>query len=418
MIDGRGPWVVDADGRTWFDCLSGIGPASLGHGRSDIADAVFAQPRHLTVAPDGTVSPTTIRLAERISSLAPEPRSKVLFTNGGSEAVETAIKIARWYHRNLGQPNRRKIVSRYGSRPGNLLACQCLGGHGPGPTNDFGAPLPEMVHVQGPDEYRHTGTEYDADLERAREIERAILAEGPETVAAVIGEPISISAGVHIPDAVYWPRVRKICDRYGVLLILDELTTSFGRTGAMFASQHWDVHADIITAANGLNCGYGSLAAVVVRPQIADAFGGAMAPLEHGVSSGGNPVACAAGLASLDIIERERLVENARTMGSYLYELAQELYRHQIVGQVRGGLGLMCAIELVRDLETREPLARDQRLGQRAQALMDSHGLLGLGGDVIVLAPAISVSAHEVHLLLERIDAVIATLDSQSGQTS
>ena len=228
----------------------------------------------------------------------------------------------------------------------------------------------------------------------------------------MIGEPISVSAGVHIPDAVYWPKIRQICDRYGVLLILDEDTTSFGRTGTMFASRHWDVHPDITTAANGLNCGYGAIVAVIVRSGIAEAFSNAGTPIERDVIAG-NPVACAAGLASLDIIERESLVENARVIGSHLYDLAQELYRYEIVGQVRGGLGLICAIELVSDLQTREPFAGDRKLGQRSQALLERQGLLGQGGDVLVLAPALSVSADDVHLLLERIDAVIDTLDTQ-----
>ena len=417
VIDGSGPWVHDADGRTWFDCLSGFGPASLGHGRPEIADAVSAQIRHLNSSPGGTVSLTTIRLAERVSSLAPDPRSKVLFTNGGSEAVEAAIRIALTYHRNLGDPGRHKIVSRHGSRHGSTLGCIGLGGPAPDASSDFRPPLAGMVHVQGPDEYRHAGTEYDADLEHALEIERAILREGPETVAAVIGEPISLSAGVHIPDAVYWPRVRQICDRYGVLLILDEINTSFGRTGTMFASQHWDVDPDITIAANGLNCGYGSIAAVIVRPEIAHAFGGA-APLDLGVDFDGNPVACAAGLASLDIIEREGLVENSRVMGSHLYDLAQELYRYRIVGQVRGGFGLMCAVELVRDLETCEPFAQDLKLGQQSQILMEKQGLLGQGGNVLVLAPPLSVSADEVHILLERMDTVIGALDAQLGDVA
>ena len=417
VVDGAGPWVLDAAGRTWFDSLSGMWLTNVGHGRREIADAIHAQICRLSYAPDGTVSPTTIALAERIAALSPDPQSRVFFVSGGSEAVETAIKMAKKYHPNRGESGRFKVISRRGSYHGCTLGCLGLGGGGSNTGVEYGPLLPGMVRVQGPDEYRpaFSGTELKSELECALEVERAILNEGPETVAAVIGEPISAAAGVQVPHAGYWPKVREICDRYGVLLILDEVITGFGRTGTMFASEHWGITPDIITVAKGLTSGYVPIGAAIARKSVADAFTGEHPAFNHRFTFGGNPAASAAGLATLEIIEREQLVENSRLMGARLYQGAQELYRYPIVGQVRGGLGLMCAVELVCDRTTRARFAPEQGLKRAAQALMDEHGLLGRGGDVFYLAPSLCVTPEEIDTLLERTDAVIAGLQSRLG---
>jgi adenosylmethionine-8-amino-7-oxononanoate aminotransferase len=410
-VGGMGPWVLDADGRTWFDSLSGMWLTNVGHGRREIAEAVYAQMCQLSYAPDGTVSPAAIRLADRIAGLAPDPGSRVFFSSGGSEAVETALKLARKYHRNQGEPGRFKVISRRGSYHGCTLACLSLGGGGSNTGADYGPLLPGAVRVQGPDQYRPAFS----DLECAREIERAILNEGPGTVAAVIGEPISAAAGVHVPDPEYWPAVREICDRYGVLLILDEVITGFGRTGTMFASEHWGVEPDITTVAKGLTSGYAPMGATIASRRVADAFSGERPAFNHRFTFGGNPAACAAGLATLDVIERERLVDNSRRMGEYLFERAHELHRHSIVGQVRGGLGLMCAVELVRDRATREPFPAAAGLKRIAQESMDRHGLLGRGGDIFFLAPPLCVNRDEIDHLIARVDAVLGDLVHRLG---
>src|SRR6201991_4181495 len=283
VVGGAVPWVLDADGRTWFDSLSGMWLTNVGHGRREIADAVHAQMVSMSYAPDGTLNPTTIELADRVAALAPDPESRVLFTSGGSEAVESALKMARKYHRNRGEPGRFKIISRRGSYHGATLGCLSLGGGGSHTGGEHGALLPGAVRVQGPDEYRPVLS----DLECAHEIERAILNEGPETVAAVIGEPISAASGVHAPNALYWPAVRRICDRYGVLLIFDEVITGFGRTGRMFASEHWDVLPDITTVAKGLTGGYVPIGATIASKHVADAFTGEHSPFNHRFTFGG-----------------------------------------------------------------------------------------------------------------------------------
>src|ERR1700756_5398311 len=385
---GDGVWVYDERGSRYFDTLSGMWLTNIGHGRREIADAVHAQICELGYAPDGSVHPTTLRLAARVAGLSPDPASRVFFVSGGSEAVETAMKMAKKFHRNRGEAGRYKFISRRGSYHGATHGSLSLGGGGANNGAECG-PLPYGgVRVPGPDQYRNPfgGDASDGrlgDLECAREIERAILNEGPDTVAAVIGEPISASAGVHIPHPEYWPMVREICDRYGVLLICDEVITGFGRTGRMFATEHWGVVPDITVVAKALTSGYVPIGAAIATKRIADAFAGpAGTAFDHRITFGGNPVSCAAGLANLDIIERELLVQNASDMGGYLFGRLQELYRHDIVGQVRGGLGLICAVEIVADRATREPFPKQARLAHRAGLLMERHGLMGRAGDV------------------------------------
>lgn len=412
---GDGVWVYDDQGRRYFDTLSGMWLCNIGHGRREVADAVSAQIRELGYAPDGTVHPVTLELAARIAALAPDPASRVFFVSGGSEAVETAMKMAKKFHRNRGDAGRYKFISRRGSYHGATHGALSLGGGGGNTGADYG-PLPYGgVRVQGPDEYRNPFGRPDGrdDIECAREIERAILNEGPDTVAAVIGEPVSAAAGVHIPHPEYWPMVREICDRYGVLLICDEVITGFGRTGRMFASEHWGITPDITVAAKALTSGYVPIGAAIAAKHVADAFAGpAGTAFNHRITFGGNPVSCAAGLANLDILEREDLVRNAADMGGYLFARLQELYRHDIVGQVRGGLGLIAAVEIVADRATREPFPRSARLAQRARRLMERHGLLGRAGDIFFVAPPLCVTRGDVDFIVSQLDAVISELRS------
>jgi adenosylmethionine-8-amino-7-oxononanoate aminotransferase len=412
---GDGVWVYDQRGRRYLDTLSGMWLSNIGHGRREIADAVHAQICELAYAPDGTVHPTTLQLAAQIAALSPDPASRVFFVSGGSEGVETAMKMAKKFHRNRGDAGRYKFISRRGSYHGATHGCLSLGGGGSNTGAEYG-PLPYGgVRVQGPDQYRNPfgGTDGSGDLECAREIERAILNEGPETVAAVIGEPISAAAGVHIPHPEYWPMVREICDRYGVLLICDEVITGFGRTGRMFGTEHWGVVPDITVVAKALTSGYAPIGAAIATKQVADAFiGPAGTAFNHRITFGGNPVSCAAGIANLRILQRENLVRNAAHMGDYLFGRLQELSRYDIVGQVRGGLGLICAVEIVANRRTKEPFPRQARLAQRAGLLMERHGLVGRAGDIFFLAPPLSVTRYEVDFLVCQLDAVIAELQA------
>jgi adenosylmethionine-8-amino-7-oxononanoate aminotransferase len=412
---GDGVWVEDERGHRYLDTLSGMWLCNIGHGRREVADAVYKQICQLGYAPDGTVHPTTLELASRVAALAPDKDSRVFFVSGGSEAVETAMKMAKKFHRNRGEAGRYKFISRRGSYHGATHGCLSLGGGGGNNGAEYG-PLPYgSVRVQGPDQYRNPfgGTGSNRDLECAREIERAILNEGPDTVAAVIGEPISAAAGVQIPHPEYWPMVREICDRYGVLLICDEVITGFGRTGRMFATEHWGIVPDITVVAKALTSGYVPIGAAIATKHVADAFiGPARTAFNHRITFGGNPVSCAAGLANLRILERENLVENAADLGGYLFGRLQELYRHDIVGQVRGGLGLICAVEIVANRAARQPFPKEAGLARRASLLMERHGLLGRAGDIFFVAPPLCVTRSEVDFLVSQLDTVIGELQA------
>ncbi|MCH7786001.1 MAG: aspartate aminotransferase family protein, partial [Chloroflexi bacterium] len=377
--------------------------------------AVYAQMNDISYSPGGTVSPVTVRLAAKIASHAPDKESRVYFVSGGSEAVETALKMAKNYHKNNGEPTRWKVISRRGSYHGATVACMSLGGGGISAPVNFGPLMPGNIHVSQPAEYRclHCRDKGGCNLECARDVERAIEHEGQSTVAAFIGEPISAAAGIHVPHPDYWPTIREICDRTGVIMICDEVITGFGRTGTMFATEHWDVTPDITTIAKALTSGYLPIGAAVATKKIADAFiGDEDSAFRHLITFGGNPASCAAGLANLEILEGEGMVENSAKMGDYLYEQLQTLYEHRIVGDVRGGMGLLAAVEIVKDRDTREKFPKEAELAKKINPLMDKHGLLGRAGDVIALSPPLCITKDEVDHLVQQLDQVIGEVES------
>ena len=408
VTDAQGVWVNDAAGEPWFDLISGMFLKNIGHGRKEIADAVYEQMQGISYSPGGTVTPATAQLAARIAGLAPDKDSRIYFVSGGSEAVETALKMAKQYHNNNGEAGRWKVLSRKGSYHGATHACMSLGQSG-GAVAQIGPLMPGNIHVPQCDTYRG-----DCALESAKEIERAIEHEGPETVAAFIGEPISVAAGVHVPHPDYWPAIREICDKHGVILICDEVITGFGRTGKMFATEHWGIQRDITTVAKALTSGYLPIGAAIARKEIADAFiGDEDSTFRHLITFGGNPASCAAGLANLDIMEGEGMVENSAEMGDYLYERLQTLYEHSIVGDVRGGMGLLAAVELVKDRDTKEKFPKEAKLGDKLSRLLDENRILGRGGDVIPIAPPLCITRSEVDDLVTRLDNAISQVEAE-----
>ena len=405
-----GVWVDDAEGRRWFDTLSSMWLVNIGHGREEVAQAVFEQMKDISYSPGGTVSPATVKLAGKVASLAPDKDSRVYFVSGGSEAVETAIKMAKNYHKNNGEPTRWKVISRRGSYHGATHACMSLGGGGISAPVNFGPMVPGNIHIDNPNAYRGPRT----DLECADELERTIQHEGPSTVAAFIGEPISAAAGIHVPDPGYWPRVREICDKYGVIMICDEVITGFGRTGKMFATEHWDVQPDIFTVAKALTSGYLPIGAAVASKKVSEAFmGDEESAFRHLITFGGNPASCAAGLANLEIMEGEGMVENSARMGEYLYEQLQTLYEHRIVGDVRGGMGLLAAVEIVQDRDTKEKFPKEADISKKFNDAWNRNGLLGRAGDVISLAPPLCITKDEVDWLVKSVDDAITEVESQ-----
>lgn len=416
VTKGKGVWVEDVEGKRWFDVISGLWLKNIGHGRTEIAEAVYEQMQNISFSPGGTVSPITIKVAARIASLAPDKDSRIYFVSGGAEANETALKMAKNYHFNNGQASRWKVISRRGSYHGATYACMGLGGGGINAPTNFGPLMPGNIHVNQPNQYRclYCSDRGGCNLECARDVDRAIVAEGPSTVAAFIGEPISAAAGIYVPHHEYWPTIQDICNRHGVLLICDEVITGFGRTGKMFATENWGVKPDIFTVAKALTGGYLPIGAAIAAKHISDAFIGEDATtFAHLITFGGNPPVCAAADTTLDIMQRENIVENSAQMGDYLFEKLQSLYEHRIVGDVRGGMGLLAALELVQDRDTRKSFPKESQLAPKVNALMNQHGLLGRGGDIISLAPPLNVTSDEIDYLVDQIDQILTELETQ-----
>lgn len=415
LVEGHGCTVTDANGRTYLDALSGQWLVNVGHGREAIAEAMAEQAKTLAYGNASRAATLpAIRLAAVLAHLTPGDLSTVLFSSGGSEAVESALKIARQYHALRGEPERYKVIARRGSYHGATYGAMSASGSRSGVDPYFGPLLPGTFSASAPYCYRcdFRKTYPECDVYCVDAIEDLLQYESPKTVAAVIAEPVSAACGIVVPPPEYLPRLREICDRHGVLLILDEVITGFGRTGKMFASEHWEVVPDIMTLAKGLSSGYAPIAATICRQPIADAFGGAEGKaLAHLLTFGGQPVACAAALANLDILQREYLVDNSAEQGAYLLTRLHDLAtRHPSVGDVRG-LGLLCVLELVMDRRTQQPFAGDGPEITHLLEMLAELGLLTRADTNLYLAPPLCIQRHEIDQLVEIVDTALSRFE-------
>ena len=315
IVRGEGAYVYDANGRRYLDGLAGLFVSMVGHGRDEIAEAAARQAKELAYFPLWSYAhPRAIELAERLANLAPGDLNRVFFTTGGSEAVESAWKLARQYFRAIGQPNRYKVISRDIAYHGATMGALSITGL-PAIKTPFEPLVPGSVRVPNTNFYR--APEHGDDLEAfgrwaADEIERAILREGPETVAAVYLEPVQNSGGCFPPPPGYFQRVREICDRHGVLLVSDEVICAFGRLGHYFGADRYDYQPDIITMAKGMTSGYAPIGAMIVSDRLIEPFLKDTKTFLHGITFAGHPVSCAVALANLDIFEKEDLLGHVR----------------------------------------------------------------------------------------------------------
>jgi putrescine---pyruvate transaminase len=410
IVEGRGAMLHAADGRAYIDGLSGLWNVNVGHGRGELADAAAAQMRKIAFASAyiGQTNEPAVRLAEKIVGHAYSSSSGVYYTTAGAESNESAFKTARYYWKVQDKPNKTKIISRIHAYHGVTLAAMSATGmavyH-----KMFGPLVPGFVQVAAPYAYRWQGNE-EPGLGAAAAVEEAILAEGPDTVAAVICEPVMGAGGVIVPPVSYFPKLREICNKYEVLLIADEVITGFGRTGKWFALGHWGVEPDIVSFAKGVTSGYLPLGGIILSQQVHDAI--LSAPLDrrymHAATYSGHPVCCAVGLRNVQIIEDENLVERAAVEGKRLLAALEELYNLPNVGEVRG-LGLMCGVELVADKSTKAPaLGLGVKVAREAMA----RGLLVRArpgsadpamGDVLCLSPPLSTASE----ILEKIPQIL-----------
>jgi len=420
MSEADGVRIKDIDGRWGYDGVAGLMLVNVGHGRKEIIDAIADQLGTLHYA-NTFMYPAepVIRFAEKIASLTPGDLNRTYFTSGGSEAVETALKIAYRYHFNRGEPSRSKFIGREGSYHGTTRGALSVSTSSFLDRPGYSEILPDNFRVVSqPGYYNRKDRELslsDFTVLCAKEIEDVILEEGPENIAGVIAEPISFSAGVAIPGDEYWPLLREICDRYGVLLIADEVITGWGRTGKWFGVEHWNVVPDIMTMAKGITSGYFPVGACVVRDAVFEEFkGGSEKSYKHGITYGGHPAGAAAGLANVAIMERENLIANSEKVGSRLLKSLENLLSHPTVGDVRG-LGLMCAVELVSNEETREPLNNLPDATKRLSEKMIARGLFTRATTHVFFAPPLTVTEAEVDEMVEIFDVSLTETEKELG---
>jgi len=351
IVRGEGCYVWDEHGKRYLDGLSALFCVNIGHGRADVAQAGADQAKELGFFTNWSYAhPRAIELAARVAALAPGDLNRVFFTSGGSEAVESALKLARQYHKLTGHPNKTKVIAReiayHGTSLGALSATGITGLRQP-----FEPLTPGGCHVPNTNVYRLPSHMRPEDL--AETIKERIEFEGPDTVAAVILEPVQNAGGCFTPPEGYFQRVREICDEYQVLLISDEVICAWGRLGEWFGAQRYDYLPDIITTAKGLTSAYAPMGAVIVSDRVAEPFQQGTSSFVHGFTFGGHPVSAAVALANLDVFEAEGVIDNVRANEAELRATLESLLELPIVGDVRGA-GYFQAIELVKDKQTKE----------------------------------------------------------------
>ncbi len=423
LVRGEGSRIWDAEGREYLDALAGLAGVNVGYGRTEITDAMRAQFEriHFVSHPALPNVPGTV-LAERLARLSPTGEgSRVFFVASRSEATETALKLAKAYHRARGFAGRYKTVSRRNADHGITAGALAVSGIAQA-KNPYEPLVPGALHVTPPDHLYCPccASAEGCTLACADEIRRVIAAEGPETVAAVVLEPVQ-RVGCLVPPPGYYERVRAACDEYGVLLIMDEAICGFGRIGTLFGSEAFELRPDILTVAEGLTSAYAPFGAVIASRTVVDT----LADNGDDTSAGGIPfggfggslIAAAAALANLDILEREDLPGRARDMGAYfLRELQTAVGQHPQVGEIRGR-GLLVGIELVRDRETREPLADAALLAWLADEF-PRRGLICRADDhtaMLLLAPPLNIAREEIDRIVTVVTETLSALTAKAG---
>lgn len=403
-----GSWITDQNGNRYLDAMAGLWCVNVGHGRTELAEAAYQQLKEMAYFPLSQSHKPAIQLAEKLNELLGD-EYVIFFSNSGSEANETAFKIARQFHQQNGEHGRYKIISRYRGYHGSSMGA--LAATGQAERKYKYEPLsPGFLHVPPPDLYRSSDAK-DAkpqDLQSVKDIDHIMTWELSETIAAVIMEPIITGGGIIIPPDGYMAGVKEVCEKHGALLIVDEVICGFGRTGEPFGFMNYGVKPDIITMAKGITSAYLPLSATAVRKDIYEAFKGTdeYEYFRHVNTFGGNPAACALALKNIEILERENLFERSKHVGEQLKNsLTEQLIDHPYVGDVRGK-GLMVGIELVKDKGTKEPL--EAELVNKVIAGCKKKGLIiGKNGatvagfnNILQLAPPLNIPKEDIEFLI------------------
>jgi len=403
-VKGRGAILEDADGNEYLDGLAGLWNNTAGHGQQTLVDAATQQMSTLPYASGytGSTNPRAIELAERLAEIMYPKINHFFFTSGGGESSDSNFKMARYYWKLKGKPEKIKVISRqWGYHGVTLAAMSATGISSYWPM--FEPRMPGFVHIPSPYPYRYQAPSGESQgIAAANELEKAILREGPDSVAMFLAEPVQGAGGVIVPQEDYFPRIREICDQYEVLFVADEVITGFGRTGTMFGLQHWNVEPDMIQFAKGITSGYFPLGGIGISDEIYQTMTESETAWMHAYTYSSHPVGCSVGLAMLDLIEKEDFTTQARDKGARLLtNLKDTLGDHPNVGDVRG-LGMMCAVEIVKDQSTGEEFDASEKIGPKVHQAGVQRGLFSrVRGDVYCLAPPIITNEQQLDQIVD-----------------
>ncbi len=411
--EGYGSTLVDTNGKEYIDGLAGLWNNTAGHSAQSLIDAAAAQYAKLPYASGyvGSSNDKAIELAAKLARICYPQINRFYLTSGGGEATDSAIKMSRYYWKLKGKSEKTKVISRMLGYHGVTFAAMCATGM-PVYWPMFEPRIPGFSHIPSPYPYRYESSDPNVSqgVAAANELEKRILEEGPETVAMFIAEPVQGSGGVIPPQDDYFPRIREICDQYEVLLVADEVITGFGRTGKMFALEHWGVQPDIIQFAKAVTSGYFPFGGIGVRDEIASTMDASTEPFMHAYTYSAHPIGSAIACAMIDLVESEDFPGQAAQKGQRLQDnLVSALGDHPHVGNIRG-LGLLCGVEYVKDKATKEPFAPADKVGDKILNAAIERGLFSrVRGDVYCLAPPIVIENSEI----DRLTAILraATID-------
>ena len=408
---GKGVYVYDEDGREYLEGMSGLWCCSLGFSEKRLAKVAYQQMQVLPYYHSftGKIPAVTVELAERLIELAPSPLSRVIFANSGSESNDTAVKIVWYYNNALGRPQKKKIIARQRGYHGVTVVAGSLTGLSYA-QNGFDLPVDRFRHTDCPHHYRYANPgegEEDFATRMAENLDKLITAEGPETVAAFIAEPIQGAGGVIVPPATYFDKIQLVLKKHDVLLIADEVICGFGRTGNMFGSQTYNITPDLMTVAKQLSAAYLPISGLMVSEQVFDAISeqsGKLGLFGHGYTYSGHPVPAAVALETLKIYEERDLVSRVRELHPKLKSGLAELGNHPLVGHHRC-VGLIGGLEIVEDKATKQSFEVSKKAAAFVARRAQEHGLIvrPLPGDIIACCPPLIISEAEIDQLLDRL---------------
>jgi adenosylmethionine-8-amino-7-oxononanoate aminotransferase len=425
IVRGDGCYLEDSNGKRYLDALAGLFAVQIGYSYGEeIGQAALAQMKELPFYTNWSYAhPRAIELAHEVAQLAPGDLNRVFFVSGGSEAVESAWKLARSYHAARGE-RRWKVISRRTAYHGTTMGALSINGI-PGLKNEYEPLVPDTVHVRNTNRYHRPPDETEEQFTAflLDDLEQAILGTGAGTVAMVMMEPVQNSGGAFTPPAGYFQGVREICDRYGILLCADEVITGFGRVGAWFASDLYDIRPDLITSAKGLSSAYAAIGAVIATDSVFEPFTSGSNMYTHGITFGGHPVMCAIALANIEIMKRERVLENVREHEAEFRSKLAGLLDLDMVGDLRGS-GYFYALELVKDKETREGFTHEEcetLLRGFLSPRLFERGLIcradDRGDPVIQISPPLIAGTAEIDEMVGVLGDVLAEAHSRVTAT-